>query len=651
MTNGKFNLRRVGLAHPTQGLVTHFFLLIILLIQSSISLANNSYLIKLQQQAKSLKLAEKRAWQVLLHYQTTLTSQQPASLITNESLFFHSQGKVDPHAELSATLVRFFLSAGEDKDSAQCRFPARFQWLKQQLKLDLKQLPLRDCQNLKHWLNNLETNEISIVFPVAYLNNPASMFGHSFLKLGRQTNSEEVELLAWTINYAAMTAKERGLKFVVKGLLGGYQGKYTLAPYYLLLKEYADLDNRNLWEYQLNFNQQEITRLLLHLWELLPAHFDYYFINKNCSYQLLTLLEVARPELNLSAQFKFDAIPADTVRVIVNQGLLKQTHYRPALATRVTAKAKSLNDVQQQLVKALALEKINLTDPQLKAHSKIVQAAILELAFDYLSYLNAKKIKYQQEINGQLAYDLLAARSLLDINTSIIKVPKPLARPDEGHAGNRVQLAYGYDGQQEFIEAGYRWAYHDLYDNSQGFVKGAEVEFLKSALRYYPTTEKINLEAIELIKLTSLPAFNNFIQPFSWQVLLGAKQMRFADNKRRLTAMAKIGGGVSYYPSKNSLLSFNLLSLILLNQQFHQYTAVGMGAGLHFHYDPFPAWRIVLNANILKYVQGNHQLTYNYQLKQRISLSKDFSLIIDLNRKRAFFNTELSTQLILQKYF
>ena len=605
----------------------------------------------MQQQAKVLKLAEKRTWQVLLHYQVPLISQQSASLITNKSFFFHPQGNNNPQAELSTTLTHFFLNEGKDKDSAQCRFPARFQWLKQQLKLDLKQLPLRDCQSLNHWLNNLEVNDIAVIFPVAYLNNPASMFGHSFLKLGRKNNSEGGDLLAWTINYAAMTAKERGLSFVVKGLLGGYQGKYTLAPYYLLLKEYADLDNRDLWEYQLNFNQQEIKRLLLHLWELLPVHFDYYFINKNCSYQLLTLLEIARPKLNLSSQFKFDAIPADTVRAIVNQGLLKETHYRPALATLLIAKAKRLDDAQQQFAKALALEKIKLTSAWVKNYSKAKQAAILELAFDYLSYLNAKKIKYQQEINGQLAYDLLAARSLLDVNTAIIKVPKPLARPDEGHAGNRVQLAYGYDGQQSFMEAGYRWAYHDLDDSSQGFVKGAEVEFLKSALRYYPTTGKINLEAIDLIKLTSLPEFDNFIQPFSWQVLLGAKQMRFADNKRHLTAIAKIGGGLSYYPSKNSLLSINLLNSILLNQKFHQYTAIGMGVGLHFHYDPFPAWRVVLNASILKYVRGSHQITYNYQLKQRITLSKELALIIDLNHKREFFDTELSTQLILQRYF
>ena len=167
----------------------------------------------------------------------------------------------------------------------------------------------------------------------------------------------------------------------------------------------------------------------------------------------------------------------------------------------------------------------------------------------------AEKIKYQQRIKGTLVYDLLAARSLLKVKPSTFTVSTPSTRPDEGHAGNRLQLGYGYDGQQHFIEAGYRWAYHDLYDNPQGFVKGAEVEFFNSQFRYYPTTNQVKLEAVELLKLTSLPQFNSFIQPFSWQLSFAVKQMRFANNQRYLTGISKMGGvsvttraTIAYFP-------------------------------------------------------------------------------------------------------
>ena len=564
----------------------------------------------------------------------------------------HPEGHENPQGELQATLAHFFITTGDDNESAQCRFPARFQWLYAQLNIDLKRLPNPNCQHLNQWLNDLAVKNITLVFPVAYLNNPASMFGHSFLKLDRQKTTENSALLAWTINYAASTEQERGLPFVVKGLFGGYQGYFTLAPYYLLLKEYVDLDSRDLWEYPLNFHPEETQRLLLHLWEILPVGFDYYFVNKNCSYQLLALLEIARPHLNLTTHFKFDAIPADTVRAVVEQeGLLKATHYRPSLSSVLSAKANLLTQSQQDDAKSLAEGKIALSHSRLKKRPVKTQAMVLELAFKYLNYLNAKKIKQKQTIDGALAYQLLAARSLLNQKTPELNILTPLSRPDEGHAGNRGQLSIGYDGNETFLELGYRWAYHNLDDNNQGFVKGADVEFFKSSLRYYPEKSRIKLEELVLINLTSLSNYKTFMRPFSWQVLLGFKQMRFEQKQRHLTFDLKIGGGISLYPSENSLVSVNLLGRFLLSPHFKTYTATGTGIGLYIHYDPFLEWRIAFHAEVVQYLYSRDVLSYHYQLKQRFSLSKGHALRIDLNRKREFGNAEFSAQFSWQFYF
>ena len=629
-----------------------FIVLIFLLGLSNVSQASNAYLLELQQQAQHLKLADQSLWKRLLHYQSDLSHFKNQSLITNASFFFHPQGHQNPKAELLATLAQFFITTGKDKHSAQCRFPARFQWLVSQLAIDKKQLPHRHCHDLNQWLKDLAVENITLVFPVAYINNPASMFGHSFLKLDRQSKVKGNQLLAWTINYAAKTDHERGLKFVVKGLFGGYQGQFSLAPYYVLLKEYLDLDNRDLWEYQLNFTPQETQRLLRHLWEILPVGFDYYFINKNCAYQLLSLLEVARPQLNLTTQFIIDAIPADTVQALIqHQGLLKKVHYRPALSTKISAKAALLTAPQQNTAKALALGEIPLNHVDIKHQAPLKKAQILELAFDYLTYLNAKKIKYNQKIDGNLAYQLLAARSQLPLKTPEITIARPQKRPDEGHAGNRAHISTGYDGKSAFMEIAHRWAYHDLYDNADGFVKGAEVEFIKSALRYYPTKNQLKLEQLELINLTSLSNYHSFMKPFSWQVALGLQSIRFENQQRHLVGRLKIGGGISYYPSSNTLLSINILSSIFLSPKFRQFTAIGMGADLRLHYDPIPAWRIAFNANVLHYLQGRHTISYHYQLKQRLRLSKNQALTLDLNRKKEFSTPDFSAQLAWQFYF
>jgi hypothetical protein len=74
-------------------------------------------------------------------------------------------------------------------------------------------------------------------------------------------------------------------------------------PYYLKVREYSDLENRDIWEYELNLTPEEIDRLLMHAWELGPIHFDYYFFDENCAYHLLGLLEAARPDLTLTEGF------------------------------------------------------------------------------------------------------------------------------------------------------------------------------------------------------------------------------------------------------------------------------------------------------------------------------------------------------------
>jgi len=68
----------------------------------------------------------------------------------------------------------------------------------------------------------------------------------------------------------------------------------------LLVKEYGDFENRDIWEYRLQLTAAQTERLLMHVWELKESYFDYFFFTENCAYQLLPLLEVANPELHLT---------------------------------------------------------------------------------------------------------------------------------------------------------------------------------------------------------------------------------------------------------------------------------------------------------------------------------------------------------------
>jgi len=348
-----------------------------------------------------------------MHYSPKPIGNGVVSLVDDVHFFLSDQGKVSPQAELEATLEQFFIALADDNKAIACKFPARLTWLARALDIKKAVLPEYQCTYLHNWLDKLGADGLTLVFPVSVLNSPASMFGHTFLRFDRN-NEKRPNLLAWTVNYAAHTKGAEGLSFALKGLLGGYPGRFSLAPYHVRVKAYSDIENRDMWEYELNYSQAEINALLLHLWELLPVYFDYYFIDENCSYQLLALLNVARPELELTQPFYLDATPAETVRAITNTpGLLKNIHYRPSLRQVISERSEKLTGADQELVRALALGEVTLHDQLFSIREDHAQAEILGLTAEYVVYLSALKINEKN----------YSASTLLPITSSMRRFP------------------------------------------------------------------------------------------------------------------------------------------------------------------------------------------------------------------------------------
>ena len=94
-----------------------------------------------------------------------------------------------------------------------------------------------------------------MVFPTSHINSPASMYGHTFIKI---SSSKDTPLISNAINYAAKTDEKNGLIFAFQGIFGGYEGRYSILPYYEKLKEYNNLEQRDVWEYDLNLNERRL---------------------------------------------------------------------------------------------------------------------------------------------------------------------------------------------------------------------------------------------------------------------------------------------------------------------------------------------------------------------------------------------------------
>lgn len=615
------------------------------------------YLDELADRSRELRLHERREWRRLLHYISNLARPGVHSLADAPGFFLARDGKTDPQAELEATLASFFSTAEETGDSQnpQCQFIARYAWLDRELNFDPARLPPQPCKRFHAWREALNPQGVTLVFPAAHLNNPSSMYGHTLLRIDARDQDERTRLLAYAVNYTASTSETNGITFAINGLIGTYPGTFSIMPYYLKVREYNDLENRDIWEYELNLNPEEIDWLLMHIWELGPVWFDYYFFDENCSYYLLEVLEVARPDLDLSSPFRWWAIPSDTVRAVVEQqGLLKRAVYRPSNATLILHRLGLMSASELALVNGLSRGRISTEAPALTALPPAGKARVLEVSHDYLNYLRATGRGPGGE-PAALARELMLARSRLGAESGDPPVPVPAERPDQGHGTARIAIGAGHRDGTDFVELRARPSYHELMDPESGYVRGAQIEFVDFALRRYGSGEGLRLEEFKPVDIVSISPRNDFFKTLSWKIDAGWARRRIASGAEPLVFEVNGGAGLARNVP-DALHSGTLIYAFLeatarVDKRIGRGFALGAGPSVGMIADLTPRWRADLHARGQRFFAGDTDNAWAAGLRQRYTLNTNNALRLDVSRERQEKQSWNTVLISLHHYF
>ena len=64
---------------------------------------------------------------------------------------------------------------------------------------------------------------ITVIFASSYPGNPASLFGHTMLRVHRSSATAEQPLLDEGIGFAADVDTDNALLYAIKGLFGGFR--------------------------------------------------------------------------------------------------------------------------------------------------------------------------------------------------------------------------------------------------------------------------------------------------------------------------------------------------------------------------------------------------------------------------------------------
>lgn len=574
------------------------------------------------QKVNQLRLYESRQWQRFLHLEFDLLHSH-LSEADGQGFFLHENGKTDPKSELEALVKEIFSS-----DEINCKFPARVKWLRE--KLSMTKAKFNHCSKYLEYKKNFYTRSVSIVFSSYYLDSPASAFGHTLLRLGRDRRGEQLkkmELLDTGISYGIMQMSSNPIIYSLTGVLGTNAGGYSVIPYFYKVREYNDFESRDLWTYHLNLSENQIDKMLDHLWELDHTYMDYFYFTENCSYNLITLLDAVNPDWKLKERLPFYVIPVQTIFALAEvPGLVKKIDFRPSLRKNLDHNYQKLSKSEKKLFHE-TLESKNLSILKKSSLEKEDKTKVLDVLMMAMDFKHAREIMNEKGENFEWKNKILALRSeypFPGLNESAPMRQKD--RPDLGHSLARVGLGYSeHRSLKSSYDFQYRFAMHDFLDPTVGHPERALLEFFHVKLKYYEDLKKIRLSEWSLINISSLNPWSNLHNKLSFKAQFGTRVIEDKTCELCFSPMAKIQSGIALQAYKFTLGTFFAFDFAGSNKMKKNWARVGIGPDIILH----AAWSDRLLSMLdYKYLYFPLQQQHHWKIAQetRWSFIKNFSI-------------------------
>jgi len=600
------------------------------MLLSAETVSRESLITALQKEALDRRLSEQRKWQDLMHYHTTaIVGGELLSYVDDPRFYFSSEGKTNPENELHETIQALFDDASSGNAHPICRFPARHAWLAKELNISNKTLPKPLCSDYIDWKEQVNATRLSLIFPSAYINSPSSMFGHTFFRFDPRDLEKRTDWLSWALSFGAqLDASDNSIAFAYRGIFGGYPGIFNMSHYFKKIKEYNNLENRDIWEYALDISESDVDEMLSHTWELKEMEFDYYFLDENCAFRLLEFIELVRPEVKLTNQFNMTAIPADTVRAVIEEGLVSTASFKPSATTKLKSRIKALSETEATLARELADDILLLQSQSYLDLSPEKKAQVVQVAYSFLRYRQLKMVRDKQI--AKRSHQLLITLNQLPSTEHQVAIP---ARPETGHKTSMVGSSVGIKADKSYAQFDFRVTYHDLLDNPLGYPKGAHIAMGNTQLRY-TESDQVRLHRFDFIDIMSMSEMDQFFDSPSWHVKTGYEHV-FAQNQNNLgkntgAYYVKAGGGASMRLGESTLLYAFADARLEHNSQYKPFlnTALGVSGGA-LNYLPFGTLKTALETDYFT----NDEYRLVASIEQNIHLGINDALRIGVSQE------------------
>lgn len=473
------------------------------------------------------------------------------SAIHSPTFFLSEQGATDPATELKATLAAMLAPpSGANDAHAKCRFPARRIWLEQRLPEQAAALAEIDCPAFRAWAKPGQIDSISLVFANGYLGNPASYYGHSFLKFNHNQASKQSSLLDSTLNFGAILKQpDDPVTYIIKGVSGGYDGRFSPIEFYFHDATYGENELRDLWEYRLALPEAALRLIIAHAWEVTGKEYTYYFFRRNCAYRVAELIELASG-LDIIPRHRPWVMPQALIQKMARTKyagtpLVSATIYHPSRQSRLYQRYSALSADERALTKSIIEKSATPSGAQMRELPVQRQQAIIDILLDYYQF-SLQRGKRDPGSRSPADYvEALNARFALPPDEEQAPQPIPDA-PDGGHAASYAQAGVSHTAAQgKAIELRIRPAYYDTLDSGSAQAQNSALSMFDTYLTF--ERERWRIRRLDLLVIDSMnPAVTGLPgdQGTGWRFTLGIDEARIGCTNCRVTrAQGDIGIG------------------------------------------------------------------------------------------------------------
>lgn len=467
------------------------------------------------------KVASSNQWLALLH----VKDGEPIIKDPNFILSIHD---FNPQQELLKTIE--FLSKEENLINQQaCRFIARAEFIQKNLGLNLKFEDAK-CLEYQTFLSKAPVDQVSIIYASENLTQPSSMLGHSMLAISGESDFGFVE---HGVSFFTELDSINLASILWDTLYVGKKGYFVIEPLSKSVNYYSQMEQRNIWQYELNFNKYERMLLHKHLWELRGLDIDYFFHKHNCATLSFDILAVARPDLSNYRQSW--VTPIDVVKSAENSEIIKSTQIYPSSKWRIRMLTDFLTDDE-----LLEIEQMVVNDEANNIDSVLSKEMVIAYNQYNLEIGSIDKIRWEDNYK----------KWSLDTNRNYFIEMTHYKSPIDAMGDAAYHLSIESSSNKKWLLAGWLPTSHSIEDDNKRFFGETELKLSEVVVKVSLDDSSISLYRWPVYTAASLTPRNRLTGGLSGRFSFGFDQF-LHDEETELAGYITGALGVTYKISRD----------------------------------------------------------------------------------------------------